>query len=150
MKKTAIILFLLITCCLTGCGNEKTLTCTREITEENLTTKNEVKLFYKNDKIFKISQQTITEMDEELINQSMDFNQEFLDMLKDIKGLEASYSKEGKKALKSTLIIDYTKLDVNQLKDKFGEEFDESEFTKAKDRNIEDYKSKELEGYTCK
>lgn len=150
MKKGAIILFAIIALSITGCGSEKTLTCTKETTQNNLTSKNEITVFYKKDKILKISQQSIVEIEEQLIDQTMEFNQEFLDNFKDINGFEINFSKEGKNTIKSTVVIDYTKIDENQLKDKFGDDFDASQLINIKDKNIEDYKKEELEGFTCK
>ena len=146
-----ILSFLVLALLTTGCeGNQKTLTCTKETVEDNLKTSEEIKVSYQKENIIKISQTTIEEMDPDLIETTISFGENFTSTFKDIDGFDVNYTKESNNSVKYQMTIDYQKLDINQLKEKFGDDWDEEEFLKAKEMNIEDFKKEQLEGYTCK
>lgn len=142
--------FIVLPFLITGCGSEKTLTCTKETVIDDLKTTEEIKVSYKQDKILKISQTTIEEMDPDVIDTTIDFGESFASAFNDIDGFTIKYSKENNNAVKYEMTMDYRKMDMAKLKEKFGDDWNDEEFTKAKDMNIEEFKNEQLAGYTCK
>lgn len=151
MKKIAIVSVLILVLLITGCeGKIKTLTCTKESVEDNLKTSEEMLVSYKNNKVFKITQTTIEEMDPDLIDTTISFGENFASTLNQVDGFEVNYSKESNNSVKYQITMDYSKMDMNKLKELFGDDWNEEDYIKAKDQDIEEFKKERLEGYTCK
>lgn len=151
MKKIAIVSVLILVLLITGCeGKIKTLTCTKESVEDNLKTSEEMLVSYKNNKVFKITQTTIEEMDPDLIDTTISFGENFASTLNQVDGFEVNYSKESNNSVKYQITMDYSKMDMNKLKELFGDDWNEEDYIKAKDQDIEEFKKELLEGYTCK
>lgn len=151
MKKIAIVSVLILVLLITGCeGKTKTLTCTKESVEDNLKTSEEMLVSYKNNKVFKITQTTIEEMDPDLIDTTISFGENFASTLNQVDGFEVNYSKESNNSVKYQITMDYSKMDMNKLKELFGDDWNEEDYIKAKDQDIEEFKKERLEGYTCK
>ncbi|MCI8467005.1 MAG: hypothetical protein HFI08_02285 [Bacilli bacterium] len=151
MKKIAIVSVLILVLLITGCeGKIKTLTCTKESVEDNLKTSEEMLVSYKNNKVFKITQTTIEEMDPDLIDTTISFGENFASTLNQVDGFEVNYSKESNNSVKYQITMDYSKMDMNKLKELFGDDWNEEDYIKAKDQDIEEFKKERLEGYSCK
>jgi len=151
MKKIVIVSVLILVLLITGCeGKTKTLTCTKESVEDNLKTSEEMLVSYKNNKVFKITQTTIEEMDPDLIDTTISFGENFASTLNQVDGFEVNYSKESNNSVKYQITMDYSKMDMNKLKELFGDDWNEEDYIKAKDQDIEEFKKERLEGYTCK
>ena len=151
MKKIAIVSVLILVLLITGCeGKIKTLTCTKESVEDNLKTSEEMLVSYKNNKVFKITQTTIEEMDPDLIDTTISFGENFASTLNQVDGFEVNYSKENNNSVKYQITMDYSKMDMNKLKELFGDDWNEEDYIKAKDQDIEEFKKERLEGYSCK
>ncbi len=151
MKKIVIVSVLILVLLITGCeGKTKTLTCTKESVEDNLKTSEEMLVSYKNNKVFKITQTTIEEMDPDLIDTTISFGENFASTLNQVDGFEVNYSKENNNSVKYQITMDYSKMDMNKLKELFGDDWNEEDYIKAKDQDIEEFKKERLEGYTCK
>lgn len=151
MKKIAIVSVLILVLLITGFeGKTKTLTCTKESVEDNLKTSEEMLVSYKNNKVFKITQTTIEEMDPDLIDTTISFGENFASTLNQVDGFEVNYSKESNNSVKYQITMDYSKMDMNKLKELFGDDWNEEDYIKAKDQDIEEFKKERLEGYTCK
>lgn len=151
MKKIVIVSVLILVLLITGCeGKIKTLTCTKESVEDNLKTSEEMLVSYKNNKVFKITQTTIEEMDPDLIDTTISFGENFASTLNQVDGFEVNYSKESNNSVKYQITMDYSKMDMNKLKELFGDDWNEEDYIKAKDQDIEEFKKERLEGYSCK
>ena len=151
MKKIVIVSVLILVLLITGCeGKIKTLTCTKESVEDNLKTSEEMLVSYKNNKVFKITQTTIEEMDPDLIDTTISFGENFASTLNQVDGFEVNYSKENNNSVKYQITMDYSKMDMNKLKELFGDDWNEEDYIKAKDQDIEEFKKERLEGYSCK
>ena len=151
MKKIVIVSVLILVLLITGCeGKTKTLTCTKESVEDNLKTSEEMLVSYKNNKVFKITQTTIEEMDPDLIDTTISFGENFASTLNQVDGFEVNYSKENNNSVKYQITMDYSKMDMNKLKELFGDDWNEEDYIKAKDQDIEEFKKERLEGYSCK
>ena len=151
MKKIVIVSVLILVLLITGCEwKTKTLTCSKESVEDNLKTSEEMLVSYKNNKVFKITQTTIEEMDPDLIDTTISFGENFASTLNQVDGFEVNYSKENNNSVKYQITIDYSKMDMNKLKELFGDDWNEEDYIKAKDQDIEEFKKERLEGYTCK
>jgi hypothetical protein len=151
MKKIVIVSVLILVLLITGCeGKTKTLTCTKESVEDNLKTSEEMLVSYKNNKVFKITQTTIEEMDPDLIDTTISFGENFASTLNQVDGFEVNYSKESNNSVKYQITMDYSKMDMNKLKELFGDDWNEEDYIKAKDQDIEEFKKERLEGYSCK
>ncbi len=151
MKKIAIVSVLILVLLITGCeGKIKTLTCTKESVEDNLKTSEEMLVSYKNNKVFKITQTTIEEMDPDLIDTTISFGENFASTLNQVDGFEVNYTKESNNSVKYQITMDDSKMDMNKLKELFGDDWNEEDYIKAKDQDIEEFKKERLEGYSCK
>ena len=47
------------------------------------------------------------------------------------------------------MTVDYNELDIDALKETFGDDFDEESFYSSKDITIDEFKEKNLTDYTC-
>lgn len=166
MKKSLLsILCLLVTIgMMTGCdSNERKneeksdsfsgkLTCTRSETDEDgYETSYEMIVNYKNDKVTTVEETSIAKMDKDVVDASYTFTSLFAEVLNKIDGMKVTYSKEGEDALKSIVKVDYSKINVNQIKEALGESFDNTNaFYKNEATSLEDFKKQNLTDYTCK
>ncbi len=148
MKKSFMLLAVMILLFASGCGDKK-LTCTREDTSDGYTTKETMNISYKDDIITKIEQTILTEMDEETIDYILEYTDEIVSKTENISGIEIEYSKENSTTLKGYIMIDYSKLDEDSLKENLGDDFDVDDFLEAKNQNIDEFKEQNLDGYTC-
>ncbi len=140
----------------TGCNKEtpkdtpKALTCSKvETSEDGYKTTDTIKVNSKDNKVTKVEETTITEMNPEMVEMTVSLGESFISTFNDINGFNASYVKESENSVKYTLSIDYEKLNIDELKEKFGEDFDNNSFYTSKDITVEEFKTQNLEGYTC-
>ena len=80
---------------------------------------------------------------------TVSFGQLFAVALNEVDGFNVSYSKENDNSVKYIMNVNYDELNIDSLKEKFGDEFDEDEFFASKNISIDDFKSKNLNDYTC-
>lgn len=169
MKKSMLSLVVLIALALllAGCGDNKDLkddsgsktssnsgtkTCTQTTTDDDgYKTTDTMVITYKNKKVTKVEDTNIMEMDPDYIEFTLSFGQEFAKAFNELKGFEVNYSKDGENKIKMTMNIDFSKIDVDNMKDVLGDLFDDDEsFYGDTDITIDDFISKNMEGYTCK
>ena len=164
MKKLFFCLFAFVLCfSLTGCGSndnkenkdnkksDQALVCTKKETDEDgfeTTTKMTVK--YKDDKVTAVTSEETMTMSEDIVDMTYQLSSLFVEAFDEIDGIEASYEKVDSKTLKSSMTIDYTKLNLDDIKEAFGEEAMEDTFYSEKDMSLEDFKKDYLDGYECK
>lgn len=154
MKK--ILIFSCVLCLLlTGCGsnlNSGTLNCTKiEYDEDGYKTTDTMVVNYKNDKVTTLTETNVSEMDADYIDFTLSFGQLFAESLSKIEGLTAEYSKVDNSTLQYIITVDYTKIDLNNVKDVLGDSFDETQASMYTNNvSLEKFKSDILSDYTCK
>lgn len=164
MKK-GILIILISLILLSGCGDKnnsktsddninktKTLTCTKtETDEDGYNTTDTMEITYENNKILKVKETNESEMDPDMIDLTYGFGTLFASAFNTIDGLQAKYTKENDNIIKFTIEVDYTKFDVNKLKEALGSMYDEEANTiySTNDITLEEFKTKNLDGYTC-
>lgn len=162
MRKSimSLVMIFVIALLLTGCGNggsilggnSGTKTCTNTTTDEDgYQTTDTMVITYKNNKVTKVEDTNISETDPDYIDFTLNFGQAFADKLSELKGFDVKYSKEGNNQIKMYMNVDFTKIDINNIKETLGEMYSEEEsFYSKSDITIDDFISNNLEGYTCK
>lgn len=154
MKKV-ISLCLLSLVLLTGCNNtltnSGTLNCSKTYTEDGDNVSEEMIVNYKNDMVTSVENITTTELsDATYIDMALSFGQTFADGFSTYDGIEMAYEKVNDNTIKLTVKVDYEKIDVNALKDAFGENLEDDAFYLNTNITLEDYKTEYLQDYTCK
>jgi len=144
MKKQITILIMLLLL-ISGCSKEKTLNCTLEDKEQT----QEVIAKYKDDKLTSLSETFIAKIDKDYIDTVFDSDKEYEKIFKNIDGIDLKVTKD-KTTVKTTMNIDFTKVNAKKIKEQIGENFDASEIIKLKNTDIKTFKKKYLKGYTCK
>lgn len=160
MKKSLLVLLIGVMFFVTGCGsneeesktadNSGTLTCTKsETNEDGYNVKDTMVVTYSDKKVIKVEETNIEEMDSDTADMTVSFGQLFATSLNEISGFNVSYEKETDTSVKYKITVDYTTLDLTQLKETFGDDFDESSFYSDTDITIDEFKSNNLVDYTC-
>lgn len=162
MRKSIVGLFLLCLCViLTGCDgggnvlNSKsgTLTCIKsEVDGDGYSTESVIVATYKNDKISKVEETNISEVDPDYIDFSLAFGVSFAEALNSVDGLNIEYTKVNDNKIKFVLNADYSKINIDSIKDALGDLYEEDN-TIYGDLDItkEDFKNTQVsEGYSCK
>ncbi len=151
MKKYVMsIVVLMILTCITGCGNSGTLTCTKTETKDGNNIEDTMIVTYKNNKVIKVEETNITEMDKDMVDMTVSFGTAFSSQLNEVKGFNAVYSKESDTKVKYVITVNYEELDLEQLKSKFETDFKEVSFYSSKDMTLDNFKENNLSDYTCK
>lgn len=170
MKKILLNSLLLITAItlVTGCGNSNNqslnnnsknknntssnkLTCTKtETDEDGYETNSTVTITSKNGKVVKATQEDINKMDESIIEASYSFGKIFAEAFKKIDGISASYEKVDSTTLKSKVEVDYTKINIDKLKETLGDAFTGDSIYSKSDITLDDFKKNYLDNYDCK
>lgn len=151
MKKNVILMFVIgVMLFTTGCEKTNTLNCTKtETDEEGYKITETMVVTAKNDKISKVEQTSIQEMEKDLVDSTISLGQTFSSTFNEIDGMNMTYSKESETSIKMTISVDFSKLDVNKLKEKFGSDFTDDSFYSSNNKSLEEFKNENLEGYTC-
>ena len=126
------------------------LTCTKTYLEDGNQIHDTMVVTYKNNKVTNVENTNITAYaDKSLADMTVSFGQLFAVALNEVDGFNVSYSKENDNSVKYIMNVNYDELNIDSLKEKFGDEFDEDEFFASKNISIDDFKSKNLNDYTC-
>ena len=170
MKKRILISIFVMTMflCLVGCKNQessgdnkgikslfssnKTAICTKEeIANNGKKTTETMKITYNNSKILKVDVTVEGEEDPAYIDFIIGMGSMITNKMNEVKGLKAEYKKSGSNKYQILTEIDYEKIDINQLKEILGDQFDEEEeLYKLKDVSFEEFKKEALSEYVCK
>lgn len=130
--------------------NSGTLTCTKTYTEDGNQINDTMVVTYKNNKVTNVENTNITEYtDISMVDMTVSFGQLFATSLNEVDGFNVSYSKESDSKVKYIMNVNYDELNIDSLKEKFGDEFDEDAFFASKNISLDDFKSKNLNDYTC-
>lgn len=154
MKKY-VISFIVFCCCFTlvGCGKKSVITQTKcskvETDEVGNQTNTSMLVFSKNGKVTKVDSTVISEMDSEMIDFSLSFGNSFVESLKGIKGIQASYEKITENKIQFQMIVDFENLDSEALKTSLSESGDEDSYYFNKDISFDEFKESNLAGFVC-
>lgn len=134
----------------TGCEKTNTLNCTKtETDDDGYKTTETIVVTSKNDKVSKVEQTSIQEMEANLVDSTISFGETFSSAFNEIDGMDMKYSKESETSIKLTMSVDFAKLDMDKLKEAFGSDLTDDSFYSSKDMTVEEFKKENLEGYTC-
>ncbi len=151
MKKI-LVLSVLTVLLLSGCGGKSgTLKCTKTSTdEENLQTTETIKVSYKDDYVTKVESTMKTEVDPSMVEFTYNLYNAFISGFNEIKGFDASLSKENDNILVTNFIVDYKTLDVEKLKELFDDGNSEGVIYNTDLKlTIDEFVESDLDGYTC-
>ena len=166
MKKN---IFLFITILLlvisTGCAKKgssgggilsgnKTMTCTKEETDESgYKTNEKMDIVYNSKKVVKVTSTNTTEMDSMVIDFAISAGTEIAKAFDKVDGISVKYTQENTNTIKYVMEIEFDKLKEEQLQqlinDLYGGETDAENLFDKKDVTIEEFRKDNLEGYTC-
>lgn len=163
MKKKLILVAFIGLFLLTGCGtnetktskgtlNSGTLNCTKaEYDEDGYKTTDTMVIKYKKNIVTNVSETNVSEMDPDTIDISLAFGNLFAEALSKLDGMNVKYTKLSDNELEFTIDVDYSKVDLEKVKDTFGDAYDESQSSMyTKDVSLDTFKADILDGYTCK
>ena len=151
MKKLFSIFAIFVVILVSGCSGTKTLKCSKEMTDdEGYKTTETIEVKYNDKKVLAINQSTLSETDPSYVDLSLGFMSMFTEMFEGVDGIKVEVSKVKDNAIKTSINIDYTKLDIEKLKENFGDAEMEDEMYTSKDITIEDLKEEKLKDYNCK
>ena len=118
--------------------------------DEGYKTTETIEVKYNDKKVLAINQSTLSETDPSYVDLSLGFMSMFTEMFEGVDGIKVEVNKVKDNTIKTSINIDYTKLDIEKLKENFGDaEIDEEMYT-SKDITIEDLKEEKLKDYNCK
>lgn len=151
-KKTLFVLVgVLCLFAFTGCGsNSGSLSCEKVTTDEDgYKVTDTINVTYKNNKVTNVENINLTEMDPSTVDMTISFANLFTSALNEVSGMNVQYSKENDTTVKYIMTVDYNELDIDALKETFGDDFDEESFYSSKNITIDEFKEKNLTDYTC-
>lgn len=161
MKKGLLIALLAATFFLTGCEkkenspktktNSGTLSCNKIDTDDDgKKIDDTMNITYKNNKVTKVENINISEMDKDMLEMSYSFGVIFANLFNEIEGMDVKYTKESDTNLKYVMTVDYTKLNIDSLKESLGENFDDDSFYSSTNISLDEFKENNLKDYSCK
>lgn len=138
-------------------NNSGTLVCTKsETDEDNMTTDDTIKIQYKNNIVKKVESSTIIQTLPEYIDMSISLSQTLAEQFNEVNGLNYKVSKKDDSHIETLISVDYDKIDVDKLNKLLSTDDDEEENNtfinsiKNKNLTLDEYKSQNLDGYSCK
>ena len=157
MKRILCALTISLLILVTGCSNtginlsgNKTLTCTKvETDDDGYKTTDEIKVTYNSSKVLKADIVSTSETDPEYIDLTIGFANLFKTAFDGIEGIKFEAVKAAENKMQSIMNIDYETLDIEKIKEAFGDDSDD-EFYSKKDFTIDEFKANYLEEYECK
>lgn len=165
MKKIVLVITLILSIILiTGCGvnskngggsilnPNKTMNCTKEsVDEDGYKTFETMNITYNSTKVLRVKSTNISETDPTYIDFGLSIGTALASKLSEINGMTMEYTKDGDNKIKIVMDVDFTKIDPAQIKEVFGELYNEEDsFYNKKDYTIEQFKKENLSGYNCK
>lgn len=129
---------------------KKTIVCTNNTVDADGYKRNsKYEILYNSEKILKIKQTEIVELDPSTLNLALTYGNAFAKEANQFNGVSCQYSKEKDNQLKLIMEVDYQKLDQKQLK-KADESSTKTTFDFSKEYTINQFQKEILKGYTCK
>lgn len=164
MKKKTILFLVILSVLLlvTGCDKKessggglfsstKTLNCHKEeMDEDGYKTTDSIVVTYNSKKVLKVKNTNIMETDPAYIDFSLAIGNGLAKALNQVKGIKMVYEKIENNKIKFVLEVDYEKIDLEEIKKALGDLYSEDDnLYTAKDFTIDDFRGKNLQGYTC-
>lgn len=136
--------------------NSDTLVCTKsETDEDNMTTEDTIKIQYKNNIVKNVESSTIIQTLPEYLDMSISLSQTLIEKFNEVNGLNYKVSKKDDSHIETTISVDYNKIDVDKLNELLSTDEEEENNTfinsiKNKNLTLDEYKTQNLDGYSCK
>lgn len=157
MKRKITIIFVIGICVLlTGCKtlNTKveTYTCNKSgVDEDGNTTTNTIVVTHNNNKITKIEETDIMEVEPLVAEFVLSLGKNIAESLNTVDGINVEYSQISENQIKSVYIADYTKLKSESIKEALGDLYDEDNSIYGNlNISADEFKKSNIsDGYTC-
>lgn len=152
MKKKLLISSIFVLMLLTGCGaTEETLNCTKtEYDEDGYKTTDTMVVKYKNNIVTSVSETNVSEIDSSIMDMTLSFGNLFAEKLSEIDGINVKYTKVNEKTLQFTVDVDYSKVELDKVKQILGDAYDEKQASMyTKNIKLDTFKNDILNNYTC-
>lgn len=152
MKKKLLISSIFALVLLTGCGTtEETLNCTKtEYDEDGYKTTDTMVVKYKNNIVTSVSETNVSEIDSSIMDMTLSFGNLFAEKLSEIDGINVKYTKVNEKTLQFTIDVDYSKVELDKVKQILGDAYDEKQASMyTKNIKLDTFKNDILNNYTC-
>ena len=160
MKKKMLIGIIFCLILLTGCGTTEsnssqdistgTLNCTKTEYDDGYKITDTMVVKYKNNIVTSISETNIAEMNPDYIDMALSFGNLFAEKLSEIDGINVKYTKTDDKTLQFTIDVDYSKVELDKIKQTLGDAFDEKQASMyTKNVSLNTFKNDILSDYTC-
>ena len=136
--------------------NSGTLVCTKsETDEDNMTTEDTIKIQYKNNIVKSVESSTIIQTLPEYLDMTISLSQALIEKFNEVNGLNYKVSKKDDSHIETTISVDYNKIDVDKLNELLSTDDEEENNTfinsiKNKNLTLDEYKTQNLDGYSCK
>ena len=106
----------------------KTLNCTlNEVGEDNLSVDYSIEYSFKGEAISKIESTSIIEVDPEVLEATIKGSEEIIKNMALYDGFSYNLTKEDNSHIKGEIEIDYSKIDVEDLRSKYGNDYIEND-----------------------
>ena len=161
MKKKMLIGIIFCLILLTGCGTSEsnsskdiskgTLNCTKpEYDDDGYKITDTMVVKYKNNIVTSVSETNIAEVNPDYIDMTLSFGNLFAEKLSEIDGINIKYTKTNDKTLQFTIDVDYSKVELDKIKQTLGDAYDEKQASMyTKNVSINTFKNDILSDYTC-
>ena len=124
--------------------------CTKEATdEEGYKTTENVEVIYNSNKVLEVTSTNISETNSNYIDIALGFSNVFITAFNNIEGIKATVEKIGNNKIKTEMKIEYEKLDVEKIKNNFSLTNDNEGLYSSVNYTIDQFKEKNLNGYSC-
>ena len=127
-----------------------TLVCTKTIEEDGEKETDTFEITSKNNIVKKVTNSSTAEVDASMIDLMISLSESMVKAYNEVDGMEASVTKEGSNAFKVSITVDYDAFNVEQAKEKLGDDFDGEDFAEEKNMTVDEFVKKNAEGYECK
>lgn len=165
MKNKYIIIILSVLLITSGCSGKddtgtkksifssnKILECVKtEVDEEGFESVETMLVTYNKSKVLSMKSTNVIETDPEYLEMQLSFGIAFTEAFNAIDGMRFTYEKINESTYKVITEIDYSKINIDQIREKLGVLYDENEGIYSKDSfTIDEFKEENLSDYTCK
>ncbi len=150
---------MLIVSLLTGCGKKEEeiakVTCTMSAKDEFTEEVDTGVIEYQGDKVLSVEQKSVYKiLDEEITGEelaaTLDDLTEIASIYEDIDGYKVETEKLSDKEVSISLKIDYSKVNLDKIKEKLGDDYVNQIFPDGLDVTVDKVKKNNFEGFECK
>ena len=120
-----------------------------------MTTEDTIKIQYKNNIVKSVESSTIIQTLPEYLDMTISLSQALIEKFNEVNGLNYKVSKKDDSHIETTISVDYNKIDVDKLNELLSTDDEEENNTfinsiKNKNLTLDEYKTQNLDGYSCK